>query len=716
MTEPVPVAPASEPLRAARLRDLAQRIDEAELVVALDGRIVDANDRACALYGYPMDTLLELHVADLRAEETRPEVARQMAEAAEHGVRFETRHRRRDGSEFPVEVGSWAFEVEGQRYLHSLVRDLTARHLQDAETRLLASITRSITDTVFVTDLDVRLVRSLSGDGTLLGYTPAEFVGMRPSERFEAEFPDADYAPNCARLLARAPVRLSARLKRKDTTRVDVDATVTPILDASGAPCGFVGILRDITHQRAAERALRLSEDRFRSFFEQSKDAIILTRSDGAVVAVNAAALALFGLSEAEFRSMDRNRLVVGDALQQALARRARTGEVVAEMTFVRGDGRTFLGAVSSSAFGTHGEHTLYASTVRDISEARRLTAALQQSEAMSRAILSAMAEGVVVMNAQGHIVTCNASAERILGLTRGQVVGREPIDPAWQAVCEDERPFPTDQNPVAITLRTGEPQAGVVMGVHLPDGTTRWLLVSTECLGVEGSGEPSGVVATFSDITERQRLIQALEALRSRLAFALEGAEDGVWDCDARTGEVDYSPRWAGMIGYRVDELGRDLPTWIALIHPDDRDHVQRAVHAHLAGETPHYESEFRMRHKDGRWIWILSRGKVVSRDAEGRALRAAGTHVDITARREAEEALRESVAANERLVAELREAAQKIKTLTGFIPICMFCKKIRDDQGYWERIEAYISAHSDAKFSHGLCPECRQEHYGDL
>jgi PAS domain S-box-containing protein len=581
---------------------------------------------------------------------------------------------------------------------------------------LLASITRALTDTVFVTDLDLRILRSVTTVDTLLGYAPSEFIGRRPSERFEAEFLDDDEAEQFTRLQNHQAIRVRLRLTHKDRTRLEADATVTPILDAVGAPCGFVNILRDVTARRDAERALRLSEDRFRSVFEQSRDAIALVRSDRRVLAVNAAALVLFGRTEAELRSMDHRSLVVGDAWSSAVDQRRETGMVVSEMTFVRGDGTTFLGEYSSSAFGTDGEHTLYATTVRDISEARRLTEAVRTSEGHLRAVLSTMAEGVVVQDMQGHIVTCNAAAERILGLTRQQIEGRTSLDPRWRAVHEDERPFPGDEHPALVTLRTGEPQSGVVMGVHLPDDSLRWILISTEPLQIEGTAERLGVVATFTDITERQRMMRALETLRSRLAFAFDGAEDGVWDWNVETGHVEFSPRWAAMIGYTVEEIEPHVGAWERLVHPDDLSRLRPTLEAHLAGDTPQYESEFRMRHKDGRWLWILDRGKVVARDTDGRPLRAVGTHVDITARREAEEALREALAANERLVAELREAAHKIKTLTGFIPICMFCKKIRDDQGYWERLEAYISAHSDAKFSHGLCPECRKEHYGDL
>ena len=84
-------------------------------------------------------------------------------------------------------------------------------------------------------------------------------------------------------------------------------------------------------------------------------------------------------------------------------------------------------------------------------------------------------------------------------------------------------------------------------------------------------------------------------------------------------------------------------------------------------------------------------------------------GTHTDISARKTQE-------AENERLILELTDALAKVKTLKGLLPICSFCKKIRDDQGYWNQLEAYIETHSDAAFSHGICRECAEKYYPDM
>jgi diguanylate cyclase (GGDEF)-like protein/PAS domain S-box-containing protein len=130
---------------------------------------------------------------------------------------------------------------------------------------------------------------------------------------------------------------------------------------------------------------------------------------------------------------------------------------------------------------------------------------ALQQSELRFRSVVSAMAEGIVLQDADGRIITCNRSAEHILGLTLAQMTGRSSVDPRWQAIHEDGSPFPGDTHPAMVTLRTGEPCFDMTMGVRTPDGALKWISINTQpIVGAEGS-KPHTVVSSFRDITDRR-------------------------------------------------------------------------------------------------------------------------------------------------------------------------------------------------------------------
>ncbi len=139
------------------------------------------------------------------------------------------------------------------------------------------------------------------------------------------------------------------------------------------------------------------------------------------------------------------------------------------------------------------------------------------------------------------------------------------------------------------------------------------------------------------------RRLSRAEEALReneNRLQLAVRGGNLGTWDWDIPSGRVAYNDRWAEMLGYSLGEIEQNVSGWERLLHPDDRLRNQPVLEASLRGDTASWSWEQRLLHKDGHWVWVLGSGAVVSRNPDGTALRAAGTHLDITERKQAEEA----------------------------------------------------------------------------
>jgi|CXWL01.1.fsa_nt_gi PAS domain S-box-containing protein len=135
-------------------------------------------------------------------------------------------------------------------------------------------------------------------------------------------------------------------------------------------------------------------------------------------------------------------------------------------------------------------------------------------------------------------------------------------------------------------------------------------------------------------------RQARAIRENEERLQLVFEGSQDAFWDWDVPSDHILRSPRWAGMLGYTPEEIGRDSQSFVGLVHPDDLRRVMDGEQQMESGKD-HFSHEFRMRTKPGEWKWILDRGKVVVRDpATGKPLRVTGTHTDITARKLAEEA----------------------------------------------------------------------------
>ena len=168
-------------------------------------------------------------------------------------------------------------------------------------------------------------------------------------------------------------------------------------------------------------------------------------------------------------------------------------------------------------------------------------------------------------------------------------------------------------------------------------------------------------------EVAHRKETEVALRESEERWSFALDGSRNGVWDWDVMNNDVFFSRRFRTILGFEEGELGTNLEVWQSRLHPDDARTVLAAFQAHLRGETAMYEVEHRVRAKDGSYRWVLSRGRAVSRDEEGKPLRVVGTQSDITERKEADLAVQNRLeeAVRER-TQELQRAEQKLKALT--------------------------------------------------
>ena len=172
-------------------------------------------------------------------------------------------------------------------------------------------------------------------------------------------------------------------------------------------------------------------------------------------------------------------------------------------------------------------------------------------------------------------------------------------------------------------------------------DGQIRWVR-NTTIPHRDERGHLVGYDGLISDVTSRKLAEIALRQNQERLALVIRGSNDGIWDWDLVTGEVYFSPRWKSMLGYEDEELENSYSTWESLLHPDDRERALAAIRACLSGQSGTFELEQRLRHKDGSYRWILARAMVLREG--GRALRMAGSHVDLTERKQAAEQLQQA------------------------------------------------------------------------
>lgn len=175
------------------------------------------------------------------------------------------------------------------------------------------------------------------------------------------------------------------------------------------------------------------------------------------------------------------------------------------------------------------------------------------------------------------------------------------------------------------------------------PDGLPMWLRTSKIPLR-NVAGEIVGVLGTYDDITERRQADIELRESKNRLELAFQAANLASWDWNMITNDTIYDAGFNRMLGYEPGTLGNDLTGFSDNLHPDDMQRTFKAVADYAEGRAPKYDTEFRMKHKDGSWRWVAATGQVVERQADGKTVRMIGVNQDITARKQAELELQQS------------------------------------------------------------------------
>jgi len=410
-------------------------------------------------------------------------------------------------------------------------------------------------------------------------------------------------------------------------------------------------VTRDLTDLRALERDLMVMKRGVEAAAALPMCVCDATQPDLPLVYVNPAFESLTGWTQAEV--LGRNcRILQGhftaqpglSRLRDAIAERRECSVVINN---VRKDGTPFTNALHvAPVFDAAGSLSHFIGVLHDVTEQTRAADKLRLSEELYRSVALAISDGLVVVTPTLTIIAINPAGCDVLGVEQSAVVGATDGWP-FEFMSASARPLASHEHPVHRVVRSGQPLSRQVHALRRPDGQLRWIELNAHPLQLRPEGSTFSVVLTFRDVTQQRASELALVAAEERWKFALEGSGDGVWDWDAQTNKVYYSPRWKKMLGYAEHEIGDSLEEWTSRIHADDLPRVMAGLRRHLRGETVLYQSEHRVRHRDGHDLWILDRGKVVGHNAEGRPLRVVGTHSDITSAKQAEQALREKQAA---------------------------------------------------------------------
>ncbi|MDX1295495.1 MAG: PAS domain S-box protein, partial [Sulfurimonadaceae bacterium] len=302
-----------------------------------------------------------------------------------------------------------------------------------------------------------------------------------------------------------------------------------------------------------------------------------------------------------------------------------------------------------------HEGENRFIAIVRDISERQQTEASLSQSQQSLQLFFDQSLDGIffmlidkpVVWNDESdkealldyifehqQITKLNGAMARQYGYTVDEMIGKKPFEffvgnpehgrNLWRQMLDAGR----------LTAVSEEQRA---------DGTTMWVEGDYICL-YDNEGRVTGHFGIQRDITVKKMALDELMESEKRLELSIESSEQGTWEWNIQTGQVIYGGKGPQILGYEDGELEPSLQTWLELLHPDDRDRAQRLLKEHVEnGEL--YKTEYRLRSKDGSYKWVLSTGKVIDYDSDGKPLRMAGIHMDIDERKRNEQRLQLSI-----------------------------------------------------------------------
>ncbi|MEW5733895.1 MAG: PAS domain S-box protein [Thermodesulfobacteriota bacterium] len=398
-------------------------------------------------------------------------------------------------------------------------------------------------------------------------------------------------------------------------------------------------LLRELARLRRVEAELRESEQDYRNLFESMALGVFRQRADGNLADVNERALEIFGLSREQFQcltSPGSGRGLIredGSSLQKdglPSTRALFTGRPVTDEilgVFHPGKNDFVWICVNAMPRFRQGEDKPFEVlvTLHDVTGRKRAEEAY--------GTLCRMASQLICIAdiENARFLQVNPAFERVLGYSEEELLSRSFLDFV----------HPEDVDKTVAVIRDNLRQGAEVISFEnryrCKDGSYRRLEWNSHPLPAEGK-----TCAIANDITDRRQTEEAVLEMTHKLRLAMESAREGTWEWDLANDIVSFDEVGLSMLGYGEAEMRRTGGWWFGRVHPEDRPFVETRFEDYLEGRIPGFRAEFRLLRKDGGYIWIVSNGRVVRRDSEGRPLLCVGIHRDITDRKKAEEHLR--------------------------------------------------------------------------
>jgi two-component system sensor histidine kinase/response regulator len=524
--------------------------------------------------------------------------------------------------------------ARARRLAENQVRGMT----EDLER--LSLVAKKTHNAVIMRDLSGRITWVNDAFSHMSGFTLEDVHGRTPLEVLGSPATSGDVVKQ---LLEAEQAGRGARVELinigKDGHEYWLDVELIPVHNGAGALTGFMTVEADITERKRAQLSLEAALRESAALMGTINLYAIVSQTDvrGVITHVNAAFTEISGYAAAELIGRSHNIVNSGHhppAFWQYMWATIRSGKPWHGEVCNRAKhgGLYWLDSMIAPFFDEHGVIERFVSIRTDITARKVAQQALQKAQ-----------RDLELSNQAAHIGTWDLDVERDV-MTWSDVTRSLFEVPADFVISRQTALLffpegPTREEARRTLRRAIESGTGWDLEQQLVNhvGHTVWVrsIGATEMV----DGRCIRVYGTFQDVHDRKLRELELERGRHKLQSTIDGTGAATWEWNVQTGETVFNTIWAQMLGYTLDELQpTTIETWSRFCHPDDLPQAQAALEWHFSGVTPSYEAVIRMQHRDGHSVWVRDTGRVVSFTSDGKPLLMYGTHIDITAFKQAQ------------------------------------------------------------------------------
>jgi PAS domain S-box-containing protein len=536
--------------------------NDSTLLIDMNGKIVEVNDQACRMYGYTREELSHLYIRDLRSQQTHSQVEKQMKQVEERGgLVFETEHRRKDGTVFPVEVSSRFIKIEGAKFYQSIVRDITERKRTEQTVQAAKEFAENLIQTAntIVVGLNTQGVVTIFNKAAeeITGYARQElanrtwFEVLTPRDRYP------EVRKEFERLLQGGlPKRFENAILTKSGKERHIVWSNNEIYE-QGNIVGTISFGIDITERKIAEEALLQSEERYRQLFELSPDTIFI-QSEGNIVFINDAGVHLFGATSKEeligrrvldLMHPDYREIVT---LRIAQLKDLRQSLPMIEEKYLRLDGSSVDVEVGASPFLYKGKPAAQV-VVRDITERKQAENTLRHSEERFRRLVGSVTDYIYSVKLESGRPVATTHAPACVSVT-GYTAEEYAADPdLWhRMIYEKDKQIVTN---LTEKILTGFEVLPLEHRIVHKNGSFRWVK-NTIVVKRDAKGVPIAYDGLIEDITMQKQADEVLRESEETAHALLNASSDATLLLDIERRIIAINEAGAQKFGKRVDDL----------------------------------------------------------------------------------------------------------------------------------------------------------------